>query len=547
MWAYWRTWAIVSDNSELYPAQRDAYDPRAVSTKATLSALASGLSPPPPPSAPPSFRLRAPSLSPGVALELAPGVVVDGRYRLEQVLSDGGMGSVWRAEHCSLYTPVAMKFIDAALLDDPTARARFITEARAAAALKSTHIVHVYDFGIEGQSPFIAMELLVGESLADRIERGPLSPEATASILIEMARGMRLAHQQGVVHRDLKPENIFLAQEDDLVVTKILDFGVARVRPHAQGIQAVGVGIEDYLIGTPSYISPEQTLAGHSVDERTDLWAMGVIVYECLTGRRPFEAAELTDLLTMICLSPFTAFDELGPSEATRLSAFVPWFKRALAKDPQDRFQSAQEMADAFYPLVHGVSRPESVLPPPVHGAMPSSLPPPASAKRLLQPSRRPVAAAAWPSVPDASPAGTSVATIAPPPSSSSIAPPTAFAAQISTVSILGAFSESWYGLWQRIALRAESSKAFRYAAFLAALLGGMLLAIYLFGPEVKSPAVKVIYAPPKSVMDMDKVDSPIREADVPQSSVKTKPTKGTEEVLKLEDLERESSSRSSR
>lgn len=509
-----------------------------MSTKASLSALASGLSLPPPQIAPPSVHPRAPSLPPGAALELAPGVVIDGRYRLEEVLSDGGMGSVWRAEHCSLYTPVALKFIDRALLDDQTARARFITEARAAAALKSTHIVHVYDFGIEGQSPFIAMELLVGESLADRLERGPLSPEATATLLIEMARGMRYAHQQGVVHRDLKPENLFLAQEDDLFVTKILDFGVARIRPHSRGIQAVRVGVEDYLIGTPSYISPEQALAGHSVDERTDLWAMAVIVYECLTGRRPFEAADLSELLSMICLSPFTAFDDLGPYEGARFAAFMPWFRRALAKDPQDRFQSAQEMADAFYPLVHGVSRPESILPP-AHGMAPSSHPPPASGQRLLRSSRAPILSTPWPSGLPASPAGASAL----PGSAGSafVAPVRTLPVQSSATSVLAAFSEGVYGLWLRLALKIESSKPFRYAAFSGALLGGLLLAIYLFDAGAKDPAPQLTVDAPKveAAPVLDKAGGKTEQTEELKPPAKAE---DDEVVLKLEDLVRESS-----
>jgi serine/threonine-protein kinase len=443
-----------------------------------------------------------------------------------------------------LYTPVAMKFIDVALLDDQTARARFITEARAAAALKSTHIVHVYDCGIEGLSPFIAMELLVGESLADRIECGPLSPEATAHLLVEMARGMRYAHQQGVVHRDLKPENIFLAQEDDLLVTKILDFGVARIRPHARGIQAVGVGVEDYLIGTPSYISPEQALAGHSVDERTDLWAMAVITYECLTGRRPFEASELSELLSMICLSPFASFDELGSSEAVRLAPFVPWFRRALAKDPQDRFQSAQEMADTFYPLVHGVVRPESLLPPSMHNAVPSSYPPPASGRRVVQAHRAPILATPWPTAPQVSSASAPVSMAPISAASPLTVPPRALLVQSSTTSVLAAFSESWYLLWQRTALRIETSRPFRYAAFSGALLGGMLLTIYLFGVGAKDPAPRLTVVAPKveaaPVLDLDKSE----QAEVPKPPVKAETVTDDEEVLKLEDLVPESSSR---
>jgi serine/threonine-protein kinase len=440
---------------------------------------------------------------------LARGVVIDGRYRLEEVLSEGGMGSVWRAEHCTLYTPVAMKFMGEAFLTDETARARFVTEARAAAALKSTHIAHVYDFGLQGGSPFIAMELLIGESLSTRLERGPLSLEATATLLIEMARGMRYAHRQGVVHRDLKPENIFLAQENDLEVTKILDFGVARVRSYATGIQAVQVGVENSLIGTPSYISPEQALSGHSVDHSTDLWAMAVIVYECLTGRRPFESLELSELLSMICLSPFASLNDAVSVDGTPLNEFAPWFRKALAKDPQDRFQSAEEMADSFYPLVYGSPRPLTVAPPSMNGGSQSNRPDLTSQgssalKKLTSNS--------WSSV-------------------SSLA--SSFARSL---------SNAWEEFWHFILLKAESSKPFRYVVFSVALLSGMLLAMFFFDAKAKesasSPTVTEVGAPAASVLDLDK-----GKTEKPDKIEATEPPvpKRDPSVLSLEDLDRDS------
>lgn len=318
---------------------------------------------------------------------VVPGRIIGGRYRLESPLVDGGLGSVWRAQHCTLQTPVAVKFIDPNSALDEAARTRFINEARSSAALRSTHIVQVLDFGLEGTVPYIAMEMLDGESLAERIERGPISPKGTATILTEVARAMRYAHHEGVVHRDLKPDNVFLAREDGDQVVKVLDFGVAKVRPDAPRIraerdtQADPNGEETEVLGSPPYLSPEQVSGEGEIDHRTDLWAMGVIVFECLTGNRPFHAHELKDLLIAICLEEPRSLEDVILGDASHLEVFQPWFEKALAKNPEHRFQTAREMADSFHMVVYGKSLPISTAPPrgaPEQVALPQLSPSPA-------------------------------------------------------------------------------------------------------------------------------------------------------------------------
>src|SRR4051794_4658600 len=168
---------------------------------------------------------------------VVPGAVLAGKYTLERKLGQGGMGAVWRAEHVHLRSPVAIKLIDAQIAQHPEALARFMREAQAAAALRSPHVVQILDYGADRGVPYIAMELLEGESLADRLSRVErLPPAEVARIITEVARAIGRAHELSIVHRDLKPDNIFLVRNDDVEVTKVLDFGIAKA---AQGLGTV--------------------------------------------------------------------------------------------------------------------------------------------------------------------------------------------------------------------------------------------------------------------------------------------------------------------
>jgi serine/threonine-protein kinase len=271
------------------------------------------------------------------------GHVLVGRYRLETQLGAGGMGTIWRAQHLVLNAPVAVKVIDRTAVPDEETLSRFIREAQSAAALRSPHVVQILDYGIDGKVPFMAMELLEGENLAQRIKRKKrLSPQETFRVISHIARAIARAHEAGIVHRDLKPENVFLVKNEDEEIAKVLDFGVAKVERHAlsEGTRTRTGSI----LGTPFYMSPEQAQGHQSVDSLSDLWAMGVIAFECLTGKRPFYSDGLGDLVLAICVR-----DIPQPSSIASVPiGFDAWWNRAVARDPEKRFQTAKELTEAL-------------------------------------------------------------------------------------------------------------------------------------------------------------------------------------------------------
>ena len=223
------------------------------------------------------------------------------------------------------------------------ARRRFEREAKAAAFLKSAHVVQIHDYGVEGDLPYLVMELLTGEDLGERLKRRErLTPRETASIVTQVARALRRAADAGIVHRDLKPSNVFIvAGDDDEELVKVLDFGIAKA-PRLDTTEQTSVGA---IIGSPRYMSPEQARASPLVDPRSDLWSLGVIAYRALTGVYPFDSKEMTDLIVKICTETPVPPSALDPSLDPEMDAF---FVRALARDPAERFQTAREMAAAF-------------------------------------------------------------------------------------------------------------------------------------------------------------------------------------------------------
>jgi serine/threonine-protein kinase len=233
---------------------------------------------------------------------MGPGTVLCGKYRLVALLGEGGMGSVYRAEHLGLKAPVAIKFLLDAAAQTPQALARFHREAQAAANLRRPHVVQIMDHAVDEVTgaPFIVMELMEGESVAERLLRvGRLSPSETARMVTQVARAVGRAHELGIVHRDLKPANIFLVRNDDEEIAKVLDFGIAKWAPTLPA--AEGLTTTSALMGTPYYMSPEQVSGRGNVDGRSDLWALGVITFECLTGRRPFVGDSIIALAMTIC------------------------------------------------------------------------------------------------------------------------------------------------------------------------------------------------------------------------------------------------------
>jgi serine/threonine-protein kinase len=275
---------------------------------------------------------------------LEPQRVLAGRYRLERQLGAGGMGAIWLAEHLMLQAPVAVKLIDRDAVPDEQTIARFLREAKAAATLRSPHVVQILDYGMDAGVPFIVMELLEGETLAQRLRRaGPLSAAEAARIVSHIGRAVARAHEAGIIHRDLKPENVFLVHNEDEEIAKVLDFGVAKIEPGKLGTEGTETRTGS-ILGTPYYMSPEQAQGNKAVDYRSDLWSIGVIAFECLTCKRPFHSEGLGDLVLQICVR-----DMPVPSEVAAVPiGFDAWFARALARDPEERFQSAREMTDAL-------------------------------------------------------------------------------------------------------------------------------------------------------------------------------------------------------
>ena len=281
------------------------------------------------------------------------GLVLSGRFRLIEELGRGAMGTVWRAEDLELEAPAAVKLIDAQYVQAPEALARFRREAKAAAAIRSTHVVQILEYGVENGAPYIAMELLRGETLAKRLEQvGVLSPSMTFKILTHVGRALSLAHENGIVHRDLKPDNIFLVREMDEDVGKVLDFGIAR-KLGSLGETGGFRTQSGALLGTPYYMSPEHIM-GQSVDHRSDIWSFGVIAFQCLTGKLPFEHESLGGLFHAICVVPPPVPSEVGAVP----QGFDAWFALATARDPNQRFQTVNEAVSELRPICRNASIP---------------------------------------------------------------------------------------------------------------------------------------------------------------------------------------------
>ncbi|MCC6523645.1 MAG: serine/threonine protein kinase [Polyangiaceae bacterium] len=283
-------------------------------------------------------------------LVVGPGRLIAGRYELVALLGRGGMGEVWRARHLALDAEVAVKLMLDEARGSPEALGRFVREAQAAARLRSPHVVQILDHGSDGEMGFIAMELLDGESLGGHLARvGRLEPALAYRILAHVARALGRAHEEHIVHRDLKPENVFLVDNDGELVAKVLDFGIAKHgRASLEGPSGGVATAVGALLGTPFYMSPEQLMSSTDVDFRTDLWAMGVIAYECLLGHRPFQAPTIGQLVTAVCHAAPPVPSERGEVPG----GFDAWFARATARDPFDRFPSAHAAAEALAPAL---------------------------------------------------------------------------------------------------------------------------------------------------------------------------------------------------
>ncbi|MCS6900301.1 MAG: serine/threonine protein kinase [Polyangiaceae bacterium] len=274
---------------------------------------------------------------------LAPGDVLARKYRLQEPLGEGNMAVVWVAQNVALETRVAVKILKASLAADPRVVARFRQEAKATAAIAHKNIVQVYDYGVTNWgAPFIVMELLQGETLAQRLRKqGPLPPEEAVRVLMRVMKGVTVAHAKGIIHRDLKPENVFLVREENgSERPKVLDFGVSFVARSSNDDRLTKAG---GIIGTPSYLPPEAVEGDNRGDARGDVWALGVMLYETLSGQLPFQGRTVHALLEAICKEPHPPLE--GRIDGVD-SALQRILDRALAKDPQERFPGVREFFD---------------------------------------------------------------------------------------------------------------------------------------------------------------------------------------------------------
>ncbi|HWE28523.1 MAG TPA: serine/threonine-protein kinase, partial [Polyangia bacterium] len=259
-----------------------------------------------------------------------------GKYRITDKIGQGGMGEVFGAVHDGLGRDVAIKLLRARFADDESLLARFWQEAEAVSRIGHANIVSVYDFGrTEAGESYYVMERIAGESLAARLRREPpLSFAETDAIFAQLCRALAAVHARGIIHRDLKPDNVLLqAQASGLVHVKVVDFGVAKVRATPFGDTPGNLTAAGTLLGTPAYMAPEQIMAAQHVDGRADVYSLGAMLYQVLTGAPPFAGEELAVLMAHVrdeAPAPSTKRPDIAPA----LDAFV---LRALAKEPEKR------------------------------------------------------------------------------------------------------------------------------------------------------------------------------------------------------------------
>ncbi|MGK3993741.1 bifunctional serine/threonine-protein kinase/formylglycine-generating enzyme family protein [Sorangium sp. So ce1024] len=284
-------------------------------------------------------------------MELRAGAIIADRLHLLRPLGQGGMGVVWAARHLALDTDVAVKFIrPERVAERPALVARFQREARATARIAHPHVVQVMDYGaVDGVVPYLVMELLRGFSLAELLERGGRLSFATArSLAQQVGSALESAHELGIVHRDIKPHNVFITEGSKgyPLFVKVLDFGVAKMAGDA-AVPAANPALTEtgMVIGSAPYMSPEQLEGSKDVDLRSDLWSLGVVLYETLTGALPFQGGSFVAVGAAVLKGKFRPATEQRPGLPASID---DWFAKALSVDPSCRFQSAREMVDAF-------------------------------------------------------------------------------------------------------------------------------------------------------------------------------------------------------
>jgi serine/threonine-protein kinase len=281
--------------------------------------------------------------------EIAPvreGEILDGKYRVERVLGVGGMGVVVAAVHVQLQTRVALKFLLPAALGSPEVVERFAREARAAVQIQSEHVARVIDVGtLPTGSPYMVMEYLEGSDLADAVsESGPMPTQVAVGYVLQACEAIAEAHALGIVHRDLKPANLFLARRTrGESIVNVLDFGISKTKESGHGLTHTST-----MMGSPLYMAPEQIMSSKDVDSRTDIWALGIILYELLTGATPFVAETMPEIIYMVTQRDPPPLAEKRPDMPPRLAEVVT---QCLAREPDKRFANVARLAAALAPF----------------------------------------------------------------------------------------------------------------------------------------------------------------------------------------------------
>jgi serine/threonine protein kinase len=298
--------------------------------------------------------MEAPGSSPLVP---GKGEIIAGKYRVEGVIGRGGMGVVLKATHVRLHQPVAIKMLLPHVVTLPEVVIRFEREARAAAMMKSPHVADVLDVDVTPSGlPYMVMQYLTGNDLAAELKaRGALPVQEAVGYLLQTCSAIAHAHAMGIVHRDLKPSNLFLCEGSSPRLLKVLDFGISKTLLHQED---GAVTMTQESLGTPRYMSPEQIRSAKHVDGRTDIWSLGVILYECITNRRPFKGDSSTAMIAAIVMEDPVPIDQARSDIHPALVAAV---MRALAKDVDLRFATVDLLGASLAPF----GPPESALPAP--------------------------------------------------------------------------------------------------------------------------------------------------------------------------------------
>ncbi|MDB4991052.1 MAG: Serine/threonine protein kinase [Myxococcaceae bacterium] len=303
------------------------------------------------PPAPAAVAPREDGSAPALEAELSirVGDLLEGRYQIEQRIGEGGVGVVYRALQLKLHRPVAVKLLLQDTIGEEAIRPRFQQEALTLAAVSHPHIVILQDYGMVRGRPFLVMEFLEGRTLRQIIDDGPIDPVRTLTLLRQLVLALAYAHELGVVHRDLKPANLIVQALPAYEHVKVLDFGMVKLLPHSALARGENLTRAGYTFGTPAYMSPEHAIGG-DVDGRSDLYAVGVLLFEMLTGEKPFDG-EVQDVLRHHLQSPIPQLEARRPelAEYPELQGLI---ERTMAKEPAERFANASALLTAIDELL---------------------------------------------------------------------------------------------------------------------------------------------------------------------------------------------------